>query len=624
MPVLGQPCRLWLVGDSDTDVPKLEDFEVTFRISRDDEKSVPLNLSASADVGDSIASVRWNPQRTGKCRISAKVTYRDSDGGAQQLETSSMNVFVTSRRLHFNYWQCRPEQRFVTSVMDNSKTTEAAIRWKRRGVKPLGGQGGQWHWTRGYGSAEKMAKLWSNVPEERVGIVIDEFGGGDEIDQQLGNALRLTRKQMPKMFLAPYCLSVSGQKMIDGYRQADLVLVETYTSDWRWDGVITGRWKTAVDAGLANKSIAVLGLGSQWIGTERELRRVFRMLRTTCPEMPGIGFFPDVPPRLARAVDSAIEDYFLRPVIETHVHGKEFTVRNVGEALATDVEVNFLDRDGKRVSKTRIISRLKPWADMSGDLPHGAVTTEITAAPDRYTVLSYTSPLELPELDSDHQRASLEFRQRVLSGAVSNPLERAGEMTLDRTDDSDTDPNNHNNVRSASIPIRATGGKAVGLSFGIRPIRCWFYGHNSVSLVGDGELTLTWARQDHDAGIEGNQPRPMLIFKGKDKYVVRNVPTMGFRENETFHVLLAYDDHETVRAIVTDQKNTVLWDSGVLPAKGGFSCNRIRFDVNPFKRSEISVNTMKSEVLLRGGGGGLDSPYWLESTLSDLRLVNQE
>ena len=59
-----------------------------------------------------------------------------------------------------------------------------------------------------------MAKLWADFPKERVGIVIDEFGGGDEIDQQLGDALRLTRKQMPKMFLAPYCLSVRGQKMI--------------------------------------------------------------------------------------------------------------------------------------------------------------------------------------------------------------------------------------------------------------------------------------------------------------------------------------------------------------------------------------------------------------------------
>lgn len=623
MPVLGQPCQLWLVGDSDTDVPKLEDLEVTFLISRNDEKLVPLNLSASADAGDSIASVRWNPQRTGKCRISAKVTYRDSDGGAQQLETSSVDVFVTSRRLHFNYWQCRPEQRFVTSVMDNSKTTEAAIRWKQWGVRPLGWQGGQWHWARGYDSPEKMAKLWANFPKERVGIVIDEFGGGDEIDQQLGDALRLTRKQMPKMFLAPYCLSVSGQKMIDGYRQADLVLVETYTPDWRWDGFITGRWKTAVDAGLAKKSIAVLGLGSQWIGTERELRRVFRMVRTICPEMPGIGFFPDVPRRLTGAVDSAIEDYFLRPVIEARVRENEFTVRNIGETQATNVEVNFLDGEGKRVSESKLISRLKPWTDISGALPPGAVTTEIAAAPHRYTALSYTPPLELPKPDADQQRGSLQFRKHVMSGAVSNPLERAGEMTLVRTDESDTDPDNHNNVRSASIPIRATGGKAVALSFDVRPNRCWFYGRNSISLVGDGELTLIWSRQDHDAGIEGNQPRPALIFKGKDEYVVRDVPTMGFSENETHRVLLAYDGHEAVRAIVTDQQDAVLWDSGPLPARGGFSCSKLRFDVNPFPRSEIRSDVTESEVFLRGGGGDSESPYWLESRLANLKLVTK-
>ena len=100
------------------------------------------------------------------------------------------------------------------------------------------------------------------MPPERVGIVIDEFGGGDKIDQQLGDALRLTRQQMPQMFLAPYCLSVTGQQMIDCCRVADLVLVETYTPDWRWDGFITGRWQTAVKAGLGTKSIAVLGLGA--------------------------------------------------------------------------------------------------------------------------------------------------------------------------------------------------------------------------------------------------------------------------------------------------------------------------------------------------------------------------
>ena len=615
MPVRGQPCRLWLTDDGKTNSLKSDDVDAKFYVAWNGEKPSPLDLPV-VRAGDSLASVRWKPQQTGPCRISAKTKYRDGDGTTQQIETSSVEVFVTSRKLHFNYWQARLEQRRVTSVMDNSKTTKAAIQWKRRGVLPLGYKSGQWHWAHGYDSAEKIARLWTELPEERGGIVIDEFGGGDEIDQQLGDALRLTRKQRPTVFIAPYCLSVSGQKMIDGYRQADLILVETYTPDWRWDGFITGRWKTAVDAGLKTKSIAVLGLGSQWIGTERELRRVFRMVRATCPEMPGVGFFPDIPPRLMKAVDSAIEDYFLGPVVEVRVDSDKFTVRNIGETQAADVEVKFLDRHGKRVSKSKVIPRLRPWSNLSGDLPPAAASAEIVAAPDRYTALAYTPPLEQQKLNTDQQRASREFRKRALSGNATNPLKEIKELTLVRDD--------NNNMRSVSIPIRASGGKAVALSFDVRPDRCWFYGHNSVSLVGDGELTLTWSRQDHDAGIEGNQPRPAIIFKGKDKYVVRDVPTMGFRENETFRVLLAYDGREAVRAVVASQKNTVLWDSGSLPANGGFSCSKLRFDVNPFKRSEISVNAKNSEILLRGGGGDADSPYWLESTLSNLSLVIQE
>ena len=481
MPVAGQPCRLWLSREDSLDAPGLKDVTVTFHVSQGLGDWERVDLQALSSSGDAHWSVRWTPQRTGSCRITA--TVRGPQGSElKQFKVSPAQVHVTSRRLHFNYWQARPEQRFVTSVMDNSKTTEAAIRWKRRGVMPLGYKSGQWHWAHGYDSPEKMTTLWKDLPAQRAGIVIDEFGGGDAVDQQLGEALLLTREQRPKMFIAPYCLSVSGSKMIDGYRQSNLILVETYTSDWRWDGTITGRWKTAVDAGLKDKSIAVLGLGSQWIGTERELRRVFRMIRATCPHMPGVGFFPDVPPRLMKAVDSAIEDYFLNPVIEARVDKGRFTVRNIGESAAANIEVRFFNDEGKRVAAGRVITELNPWAEVSGELPPGAATVAITPAPDRYTVLSYVPPLEEPEPRDAQQRASLQFRDGVLSGQAENLLARADELTIVRTDESSDDPNQRHNVRSASIPIRSNKGQAVALSFDVRPNRCWFYGHNSVSL----------------------------------------------------------------------------------------------------------------------------------------------
>ena len=75
---------------------------------------------------------------------------------------------------------------------------------------------------------------------------------------------------------------------------------------------------------------------------------------------------------------------------------------------------------------------------------------------------------------------------------------------------------------------------------------------------------------------------------------------------------------------MTSKEEKVLWDSGPLPAKGGFTCDKLRFDVNPFPRSEIRVDSENANVVLRGGGGGRDSPYWLESTLSNLRLVSAD
>ena len=614
LPLVGKPCRLWLASDSDTPLSQQGTVSVTFQIDWVGRPGVSSQLPAAFERGrDRLASTQWVPRRTGACRLRAKVIFRHKNGKAERIDVSPLDVFVTTRTLHFNYWQSRSDQRFVTSVMDNRETHTTAVQWKRRGVRPLDWKGGQWHWSRGYDSPEKMAAFWAKMARERVGIVIDEFGGGDPVDQQLGAALSLVRSGSPTMFLAPYCLSVNGEKMIAGMRQANLVLVETYTSDWRWDGFITGRWQTAVDAGLTKKSISVLGLGSQWIGTERELRRVFRMVRATCPEMPGIGFFPEIPPRLTKAVDSAIEDYFLRPVVEVRSQGRRFTVRNLGESLAADVEVEFLGQDGKRLPESKRISRLAPWKEFSGELPSGATTAKIQPAPARYTTLAYTPPLKLAKPGVQQQNTSLRFRQSVLNGEVVNPFTKEQKLTVVRTDD--------NHVRSAFISIPDTEGAAIALSFDVHPDRCWFYGHNSVSLVGDGELTLTWARQDHDAGLDGNQPRPTLIFKGKDGYTVREVPTMGFREKETFHILMVYDGHQAVRVIVTDQQKVVLWDSGPLPAKGGFCCNKLRFDVNPFERSEIRADTEKATVFLRGGNGVAESPYLQESTLSKLRVV---
>ena len=615
LPVVGQPCRLWIATEDGKRPPQGSDYAIAFRIVAEQTHAVARELPADSESeGAAIASSSWTPLQTGWFQVNAKVTRRAGNGDSQPVKVTPLRVFVASRTLHFNYWQCRPEQRLVTSVMDNRATADGAVHWKQRGVRPLDWKGGQWHWARGYGSPEKMAALWTKVAPERDGIVIDEFGGGDDVDQQLGTALVLARSRQPTMFLAPYCLSVGGKQMTDGFRQANLVLVETYTPDWRWDGFITGRWQTAVDAGLTNKSVAVLGVGSQWIGTEKELRRVFRMVRATCPKMPGFGFFPDIPPRLTKAVDSAIEDYFLRPVVTVRVRGRRVIVHNIGETVAQRVDVGFVDSEGKRISSSKHIAQLKPWTELTLDLPEGAVAAVIEPAPDRYTTLAYTPPLQQPELTGNQQREALAFQRRVLRGNVLLPLKPDAKWSLVRTDDQ--------HVRSATVPLPDSRGAAVAVSFEVCPRRCWFYGHNSVSLVGEGELTLTWARQDHDAGLEGNQPRPWLVFRGRDKYMVRDVSTIGFRQNETFHVLMSYDGRGTVRAMVTDRQETVLWDSGPVPADGGFRCNQLRFDVNPYPRSEIRLEAAQSKVLMRGGNGKADSPYSLESEISNLKVVS--
>jgi hypothetical protein len=165
----------------------------------------------------------------------------------------------------------------------------------------------------------------------------------------------------------------------------------------------------------------------------------------------------------------------------------------------------------------------------------------------------------------------------------------------------------------------------VALSFDLRLGRAWFYGTNSVSLAGKGALALTWAHSDHDAGLGGDQPRPELSFTGADGYTVREVPAFGFSQDRTYRVLLAYDGRAAARVQVSDEQEALLWDSGPVPAEGGFECRELRFEVGAFKSSEVRVDAATGEVFLRGvSGGPLPSPYVLESTLTNLRLVTED
>ena len=570
LPVRGQPCRVWAeiaLGD-ETSEPTQPD--VSFFAAWHGGEPVRLGLASAEDDPDGdghLAQIRWTPERLGPCRVSATAALLRENGDPVRLDATPIDVFATTRKLHFNYWACGREQRYLTSVMDNTKKGGSPREWRRRGVLPLVWKGGHWLWTHDHDSPEKVADNWLSVPQGRVGVMIDEFGGGGEVDQQLGTALLLTRRRDPRTFLAPYCLSVAGEKMIEGFAQSDLILVETYTADWRGDGTITGRWRSAAKAGLTEKSIAVLGVGSQWTGTAKELRRIFRMVRATCPDMPGLGFFPNVPPRLAEAVDAAIEDYFLRPVITASVQEGRVVLRNIGETPATGVELAFLDAQGTRLTNGKTIGRLGPWTETREALPPNAVEAKVIPAPKRYTALAYVPPLELQKPDAEAKEAALQFRKLALSGEAADPLARADEMRQERSDDKHKNAAYHNNIQSATVPIRADQRKAVALAFDLRLGRSWFYGGNSVSLGGEGTLTLHWSRNDHDAGIPGDQPRPVLTFTGRDEYTVREVSTMGFSRDRTHHVLLAYDGRDSARAIVTDEKDELLWDSGRLPAQ---------------------------------------------------------
>ncbi|MBI5834703.1 MAG: hypothetical protein HZB16_20580 [Armatimonadetes bacterium] len=309
LPVLGQAVHL----GTDADQP------ATIALG-DETGTRDLGVVAAGQTLD------WTPTRLGQVTLTARV-------GEQR--SPSRTLFVTPRRLHFNYWSCPPTQKWVTSKLLGRG--ERAEDWLARGVWPLAWKYGLAHptWT----EAASWVQHWTTELAGTPGVMIDEFGAGDPKDQVMGQALLGARAARPDLFLAPYCLAAKGEAMIAGLKVSDLVLAETYVGDWRGYGVFDDRVGSAA-AVCPDKAVAVLGL-RDWATTHLEVRRQIAYLRWSRPEMPGVAFFHTTTPRMMGAVDRAVYDYFLGPALRVTRSATGVVMHNIGCLPARDVRVRI-------------------------------------------------------------------------------------------------------------------------------------------------------------------------------------------------------------------------------------------------------------------------------------------
>jgi len=544
---------------------------------------------AAATVADGRADVTWTPAAPGPYDIVAH---------ANGTELGRQSVFAVVTPVHINHWTCAQTQRYVTSVLDNGDGTTAE-QWRDRGVLPLRWAGGQCDFATRK-TADAFAKAWAEPSPGRAGIMIDEFGAGGEEDEVMGEALTLLRASSPGTFIAPYCVGVSGTKMVEGFAKSDLVLAETYVNDWRGYGVITGRAGSAVAAGLADHTIAVLGL-QQWITTESELRAQVAYARSELPELPGIGFFPNVPEYIADAVDRAVYDYFLGPALL--VRGG--AVWSIGQLPATAVRI--VGANGAE----RAILSLGPgaWEPLHAG--------ESVLRSEGYTLVEYHSPVDAAQPAAGEAAAALRFEADVLGedGRAVN----LGRIAVERLPQDDARAPGC--VSGGSLPITSPAGNA-GLAFDITFDKAYFYGTVGMSVAGDGRLSVSFNHGDQDRDVPADEPRAefTIVGPGHQGRLTRLLCPVGLRTGRAYHVFVGCDGTDAL-AYMTTAGGELLWQSGRVPCGASPTVDRLRAEVSAFEGSDVAAQA-GGPLLLRGvSGGPRPSPYVLEARVTNARVA---
>jgi len=322
---------------------------------------------------------KWTTSENGFYIVRVLLDPDNRVSGASKEKSMEREIPVLAKDLTFHFWRAPQWMKYPTVVMTKK---EDIPYWQNRGVVP-----GRWAWGYAAGKMKWTEKnfvdSWTQyVKDKWPAICIDEFGGGTrQIDIDMRNALIATKKAEPDLLLTIWVTSLADPVKEAFQEAADLVMVERYITSFTGYRGFTTQWEKAVELGIAHKTILTLGLG-RWVTHEQELISQIEYIKKLLPQVPGLGFFSTAEDHLNQAIDRAIYDYFLKPVVWIEKSEKDtVTIINTGGMDAKNVEVVF----GKGAIKQRV-PLIKVNSRTTLKMPAGYSDTTITKS-DRYTVL---------------------------------------------------------------------------------------------------------------------------------------------------------------------------------------------------------------------------------------------
>ncbi len=324
---------------------------------------------------------KWTTPENGFYIVRVLLDPDNRVSGASKEKSMEAEIPVLAKDLVFHLWSAPQWLKYPTIVMTRDKGPTPEY-WKERGVIP-----GRWSWGCAagklkWGEKEFIASWTRPGKEQWPAICIDEFSAGTrQIDIDMRNALIATKKAKPDLLLTVWVTGVADPIKEAFQEAADLVMIEYYVTFFGNYKGFTTRWEKAKELGLAHKSILTLGVGS-WVTHEQELRSQVEYIKKLLPPVPGLGIFGSPADHMFEAIDRAIYDYFLKPVVWIEKTQKNsVTIMNTGGMDAKNVEIRY----GKGALK-QTIPLIKAGKNLTLTLP--AHYTDISIIPsDQYTIL---------------------------------------------------------------------------------------------------------------------------------------------------------------------------------------------------------------------------------------------
>ena len=561
----------------------------------------PVDLKLNAGQAEIVFLHSWTPDREGKFELLVELSFDNKrtveKEGHTVIKTAMQKVTAISRPLHFHYWHLKPELRYVTEGMMNERKN--IDYWTDRGAIAQHWEGGLYYYRNNICKTPgSFAEKWtSKATRIWPGIVIDETGDCGEIDTILGKALLESKKLRPDGYIALYVITPGkGAYLADFHKAADRILVETYQSHAGYGYKrIETRYQEAVDGGLQDKSLVVLGLGKFGITTSEELRRQFHFVRYRFPQSGGIAFFGSMEP-IYPAINRMIERFFIAPVLRADAtDSSKLRVENIGCMAAPASSVSLCDDRGKKytfalpplnVHESREIDMpstgLRPLSDYTGNvLVLGPPLLWDEEPAEERT--GATDPWPLLEKSANRFEEFFQKQPALLFPANHDKKEKAELIT-------------------AICKLPGVTEDGFEMDFDLDTIRAGFYGSIGMGLSdkdGNSSLKLILYRGDYETANY-----LQLLYQTANQPVVSERLAFPIHDKSHYRVKLFCRPDDYMRMAILDGKTeNKLWDTGKIAIFGKAAFDRLVLSAKKGETAEIAWDAKRGAVMLRGSSG---------------------